>query len=97
MASEDSVEHYALGDAPVLAVPIDGVGKSDEPDETFGGTVPALIEQHHDRGKYLVVFYAPGEAHVVAEEGNDLVPEDASIANLQHQHVWVPRFGKDRV
>ena len=96
MASEDSVENLTLRDAPVPAVPVDGVGKSHQLHNSFTRPMPALTNKVDSGSEDLVVDYTRRKAHVVAEERNDRIPQDLPIRDLQHEHGLIPWFGKDR-
>src|SRR5579864_2025231 len=96
MASEDSVEDVCFADAPVLAISVDGVGKPDEAYDAFERLVLAFANQFHSAREELVIGNTRRKAHVPAEEWNHRVPQDAPIRDLQDEHIFVSRLGKDR-
>jgi hypothetical protein len=76
MASEDSVENFTLRCAPVLAVPVDRVGKVDQLYEPIAATMPSLAHQVDSCREDLIVRYPRRKAHVTLEERDHYVPED---------------------
>ena len=96
MASEDSVENLILRDPPVLAIPIDGVGKSNELHESLASAVSALIHKPDDSREDLVVACTCGKPHVVTEERHNSVPKDLAIRDLEHKHIFIPRLREYR-
>jgi hypothetical protein len=96
MASEDSVENHFFRHSPMLAIPVDGVGKPDKLHDAFDGTLPALANQLDSLREDLIVHYTRGEAHVVTEERHDHLGENAPMGDLENQHVWIPGFREDR-
>ena len=95
MASEDSVENDFSRYSSVLAIPIDGVRKLDELHKPFDGAVAAIDNSVNRGGEDLIVLHARRKAHVAAEERHHNCVQDASIIDLQHQHVWIARLRKD--
>ena len=96
MASEDSVEDQLLWYTPILAAIVNGVRKPDEFHETLLAAVSSTIHELDSVGKDLIVLYTRRKAHIPTEERNDGVPEDTTIRDLQDEHIFVSRLGKDR-
>src|SRR5258708_8596195 len=93
MASEDSVENLLLRYAPVLAIPVDGVGEPDEFHDAFESPLSTLIHKVDHGRKDLVVDYARRKTHVVTKEWNDSIPKDLAIPDSEHKHALIPRLG----
>ena len=95
MASEDSVDNNLLRDPSMLAVAIDHVGKPHEPKKTFQRPMTSVVYGAHRCSEDLVIIYTRRKAHVPPEERHNHVVQDASIGDLQHEHVGIARLRKD--
>ena len=93
MASEDSADDLVFCASPLLAFEVHLVGELDDLDETASVTMRAALHQADDSHEDQEIARPGRVPHVLEEKRHDLLAQERSGSDPEHEDVGIPRLG----